>query len=63
MILVDDIRMIGNNSHHWGKSVAKNQIIDMIMQINPAYKIVYTDGDMGPDGGGLCANDIMVASV
>jgi hypothetical protein len=63
LILIDDMRIVGNSSHHWGKMVQKQAIIDMIKQINPQYNIAYTDGDLGPNGGGIVASDIMVAFV
>lgn len=63
LILIDDMRVIGNASHHWGKTVQRDRIIELINEINQDYKISYTEGDLGPDEGGLRANDILVASV
>lgn len=63
LILIDDMRLVGNNSHHWGKMVQKQTIIAILKEINPAYNIVYTDGDLGPEGGGIAPQDIMVAFV
>jgi hypothetical protein len=60
-ILIDDMRIIGNPHHHWGKTVQKDAIIAMLKQINPNYSIAYTPGDLGSDGGGEIASDIMVA--
>jgi hypothetical protein len=62
-ILIDDMRIVGNSHHHWGKTVQKEAIIAMIKQINPDYAIAYTDGDLGPAGGGIAPSDIMVAFV
>lgn len=62
MILIDDMRVIGSN-HHWGKTVQKDRLIELIMDINPKYKIEYTEGDLGPDGSGITANDILVAKL
>jgi hypothetical protein len=62
-ILIDDMRIVGNQHHHWGKTVQKDAIIAMVKQINPFYTICYTSGDLGPNGGGEVASDIMVAMV
>lgn len=60
-ILIDDMRIVGNPHHHWGKTVQKESIIAMLKEINPNYSIAYTPGDLGPNGGGEVASDIMVA--
>ena len=61
LILIDDMRIVGNGHHHWGKTVQKDSIVAMIKQINSGYSIAYTDGDLGPSGGGLVGSDITAA--
>jgi len=63
LILIDDMRIVGNSHHHWGKMVQKQMIISLLKEINPQYNIAYTDGDLGPAGGGIAPQDIMVAFV
>jgi len=61
LIMIDDMRLMGADAYHWGKTMRRDKIISDIMTINPSYKITYTDGDLGPQYGGLAKNDIMVA--
>jgi hypothetical protein len=60
-ILIDDMRIVGNSHHHWGKTVQKDAILKTVREINPGYSIAYTSGDLGPAGGGVVDSDIMVA--
>lgn len=54
IIMIDDMRVIGVTK--WGKRVAKDRIINMIMTINPEYKISYEDNT-------IAQNDILVAKI
>jgi hypothetical protein len=60
-ILIDDMRLVRvRPKNHWSYWVSVEGTIDILMMINQDYKVSYTDGDLGPDGG-IAKNDIMVA--
>lgn len=62
LIMIDDMRIIGTD-HHWGKTVKRDKLLELIKEINPDYKIDYTDGDISkidqPEK--IVQNDILVA--
>lgn len=61
-ILIDDMRLVGvSPSHHWASTVGRDGIKNLLLAINKDYQISYTDGDLGPQYGGIAKNDIMVA--
>lgn len=58
IILIDDLRIIGNNSssgYGWGYGINIDDIKNMILDINPSYKFRYEDGHI--------ENDILVAYI
>jgi hypothetical protein len=46
-ILIDDLRMIGKVE--WGTGVSLEKIIEMLREINPAYRITYEAGETPED--------------
>jgi hypothetical protein len=58
-IMIDDVRMFKNNKE-WDVSVTLDDIVNMLMKINPNYKIVYEDGR---DDDKFRKNDVLVAYI
>jgi len=48
-LLIDDRRLFGNESHHWGREVTESAVLDKIRAINPKYQITYENGHVPLD--------------
>lgn len=48
-LLIDDRRLFGEGSHHWGREVTEDAVIDRIRTINPEYRITFEDGHVPCD--------------
>lgn len=63
-ILIDDMRLVRlRPKNHWSYWVSVEGTRDILLMINQDYWISYTDGDLGPQYGGIAKNDIMVANI
>jgi len=60
LILIDDMRCMGDRSNGWGCDIQREKIIEIIKKINPEYKISYTNGDLTHPA---YINDIMVSYI